>query len=78
MANIPRETQEYLKKYNSGFMGANVAANANQSSTNNTSSVNIQNVNVETQATDADGIAQSMKIAIENNSLINLGMVGNR
>ena len=78
MANIPPETQAYLNKYNSGFMGANVAANANQSSTNNTSSVNIQNVNVETQATDANGIAQSMKIAIENNSLINLGMVGNR
>ncbi len=78
MGNLPAETQAYLNKYNQGFMGSNVAANANQSSTNNTSSVNIQNVNVETQATDANGIAQSMKIAIENNSLINLGMVGNR
>ena len=78
MGNLPAETQAYLNKYNQGFMGSNVAAGPSQSSTNNNSSVNIQNVNVQTQATDANGIAQSMKMAIENNSLINYGMVGNR
>ena len=67
---------ELLK--NSKYVGPGVSTPAGGNNTNNTSSVNIQNVNVETQATDANGIAQSMKIAIENNSLINLGMVGNR
>ena len=91
MGAIPPETQAYLKKYgtqpanqpvltsNQNYMGANISTPSNQATTNNSNSeVNIQNVNVQTQATDAKGIAQDMKVAIQNNSLINYGMVGNR
>lgn len=73
----PQQNQDYLKN-NARYMGANVAAPANQTSSTSNSEVNIQNVNVQTQATDAKGIAQDMKMAIQNNSLINMGMVGNR
>ena len=62
-----------------GMVGA--MATAPVGTGGNTSSnvqTNINTINVETQATDANGIAQSMKMAIENNSLINFGMVGNR
>jgi len=90
MGAIPPETQAYLKKYgtqpanqpvltsNQNYMGANISTPSNQATNNSNSEVNIQNVNVQTQATDAKGIAQDMKVAIQNNSLINYGMVGNR
>lgn len=90
MGAIPPETQAYLKKYgtqpanqpvltsNQNYMGANISTPSNQATNNSNSEVNIQNVNVQTQATDAKGIAQDMKMAIQNNSLINYGMVGNR
>ena len=90
MGAIRPETQAYLKKYgtqpanqpvltsNQNYMGANISTPSNQATNNSNSEVNIQNVNVQTQATDAKGIAQDMKMAIQNNSLINYGMVGNR
>jgi len=90
MGAIPPETQAYLEKYgtqpanqpvltsNQNYMGANISTPSNQATNNSNSEVNIQNVNVQTQATDAKGIAQDMKMAIQNNSLINYGMVGNR
>lgn len=55
-------------------------ATAPQTNNNNSTSVqtNIQNVNVQTQATDANGIARDMNKAFQNNSLINLGLAGNR
>ena len=61
-----------------GMVGSRVQSPSGGTATNNTSSVNIQNMNIQTQATDSDGIAQSMKMSIENNSLVNYGMVGNR
>jgi len=59
-------------------MGSNVASGQNQATNNSNSEVNIQNMNIQTQATDSDGIVEGMKISMQNNSLINLGMVGNR
>lgn len=62
-----------------GMVGAKATAPVGAGgNTGSNVQTNINTINVETQATDANGIAQSMKIAIENNSLINLGMVGNR
>ena len=74
---VPEQRQEYSQN-NSRYMGSNVVSGQNQATNNSNSEVNIQNVNVQTQATDAKGIAQDMKMAIQNNSLINYGMVGNR
>lgn len=63
---------------NQQMVGSN--ATAPQGGNNNSTNVqtNIQNVNVQTQATDANGIARDMNKAFQNNSLINLGIAGNR
>lgn len=61
-----------------GMVGAYMKSDSKKSSPNTTSSVNIQNQVINTQATDANGIAKDMKMSLENNSLINYGMVGNR
>ena len=39
---------------------------------------NINTINVNTQATDANGVANGLRGALQNNSLINLGVQGNR
>jgi len=39
---------------------------------------NINTINVQTQATDANGVANGLRGALQNNSLINLGVQGNR
>jgi len=74
---VPEQRQEYSQN-NSRYMGSNVASGQNQATNNSNSEVNIQNMNIQTQATDSDGIVEGMKISMQNNSLINLGMVGNR
>ena len=61
-----------------GTIGSGATAPA--APNNNAANVqtNIQTVNVQTQATDANGIARDMNKAFQNNSLINYGMAGNR
>ena len=60
-----------------GWTGAKANALMASGSTNNINT-NINSININTQATDAQGIAKEIKPAIQNNSLINYGMVGNR
>ena len=44
----------------------------------NSVQTNINTINVNTQATDANGVANGLRGALQNNSLINLGVQGNR
>ena len=75
MNHLPQETAGYLNKYHS-MVGANVNAPSSGNSKNVTSSVNIQNQVINTQATNADGIAKDMHTALAQNTLINAGIVG--
>ena len=61
-----------------GTVGSGVSASSVPQANNNNVQTNIQTVNVQTQATDANGIARDMNKAFQNNSLINYGMAGNR
>lgn len=61
-----------------GTIGAGARVPAASMGNNTSVQTNIQTVNVQTQATDANGIARDMNKAFQNNSLINLGVAGNR
>lgn len=52
------------------------AQNAGNSISNNTSSVNIGQMNVSTRATDANGVARSMRGALNKNRLVQAGQSG--
>jgi hypothetical protein len=72
--------QQAMARHESGYrgmVGAGVNAQAQQSG-GGTSTVqtNIQSINVQTQATDANGIARDMHKALSNNSLISSGTYG--
>jgi len=58
--------------------GPNATAPMGSAANTTTNTVDIQNVNVHTQATDPNMIANSIGTALKNNSLINAGIVGNR
>jgi hypothetical protein len=75
MNHLPQETAGYLNKYHS-MVGANVNAPSSANGKTVTSSVNIQNQVINTQATNADGIAKDMHTALAQNTLINAGIVG--
>jgi hypothetical protein len=61
---------------NEGMIGARTNAPAGLAKSGAVVSTNIQNVNVQTQATDANGIAKDMKSALQQNTLINAGIMG--
>jgi len=67
---------QYALQY-SQMTGASANAPAGSSTANNTQ-VAINSINVNTQATDADGISKSIGQSIQNNSLINAGVGANR
>ena len=67
---------QYALQY-SQMTGASANAPAGSSTANNTQ-VEINSINVNTQATDADGISKSIGRSIQNNSLINAGVGANR
>ena len=67
---------QYALQY-SQMTGASANAPAGSSTANNTQ-VEINSINVNTQATDADGISKSIGQSIQNNSLINAGVGANR
>jgi len=59
--------------------GAGINAHTNNTSTANNTQVAINgDINVHTQATDANGIAKELPQAIQNQSMINAGMGANR
>ena len=60
---------------NEGMIGSNVNAPLAAGKTVN-SSVNIQNQVINTKATDANGIAKDMHVALQQNTLINAGIMG--
>ena len=62
-----------------GMVGAKATApvGAGGNAGNNVQT-NINTINVNTQATDANGVANGLRGALQNNSLINLGVQGNR
>ena len=64
--------------FESGMTGAKANAPMNSGVTNNNVQTSINTINVQTNATDANGIALGINKAIQNNSLINAGVVGNR
>ena len=74
MGHLPSETAGYLRQYNS-MVGSGVNTPTGSNKTSN-SSVNIQNQVINTQATDANGIAKDMHNALAQNTLINAGIVG--
>ena len=62
-----------------GMVGAKATAPvAPGGSAGNSVQTNINTINVNTQATDANGVANGLRGALQNNSLINLGVQGNR
>jgi len=63
--------------YSAALMGAGATApvNAGQQSSNET---NIQTINVQTQATDADGMARGLRESLSNNQLMNFSTSGNK
>jgi soluble lytic murein transglycosylase-like protein len=71
MGRMPHETRDYIAK----FMGASAGVSSGASS-NNKSEVHIQTINIETQSTDANGIAHDMHRAIQNNNMIVNNMSG--
>ena len=78
MDSLPKETRDYLKKYHA-MTGAGIGlSNNGQSGVNNTSTVNIKNLTVTTQATDANGIAKSLPQALQDNAMIGAGVGGNK
>lgn len=60
---------------NEGMIGAKMSTPTSTNKTVN-SNVAIQNVNVNTQATDASGIAKEIPAALQQNMLINAGIIG--
>lgn len=72
--------QQAMARHESGYrgmVGAGVNASAQQSGgSTSTVQTNIQSINVQTQATDADGIARDMHKSLSNNSLISSGTYG--
>jgi hypothetical protein len=72
--------QQAMARHESGYrgmVGAGVNASAQQSGgVASTVQTNIQSINVQTQATDANGIARDMHKALSNNSLISSGTYG--
>jgi len=77
LAQLHRVGQE-IPGFESGMTGAKANAPMNSGVTNNNVQTSINTINVQTNATDANGIALGINKAIQNNSLINAGVVGNR
>lgn len=73
LAGAPNETRKYLGQFG---MGASVNMPSNPASSNTSVETNIQNINVQTQATNADGIVKDIKRSMENNQLITYGIQG--
>lgn len=71
MAFAPLESQNYYKQ----FTGLG-AMNTPQQPTNNSSEVHIGTVNVQTQATDANGVAKDMNTALQKHALITNSATG--
>lgn len=61
-----------------GMIGARATAPNSGGASGTSVQTNINTINVQTQATDANGIANGLNQAIQNNGLINLGIGGNR
>lgn len=61
-----------------GMTGAKANAPMTAGTVNNNVQTSINTINVNTQATDANGVAKGINQAIQNNSLINAGVVGSR
>lgn len=61
-----------------GMVGSKATAPQAQNGGGNSVQTNINTINVQTQATDANGVALGLNKALQNNSLINLGIQGNR
>ena len=70
IGNLPGETRGYLSKYHSDMIGSGTSMSGGGLS-GGTSTVNIQNQTINTQATDATGIAKSIGKAMQDNTLIN-------
>lgn len=64
MAGAPEETRNYVSKVLGGVQAANVAPAGRASGGDNSTTVQVDNININTQATDAKGIAQSIKPAV--------------
>jgi len=77
MGNLPKETRDYIAKYHS-MVGAQVATSG-LSGGNSSSQVetHIGTINVNTQATDANGVAKGMQKSLQDNALISAGTTGN-
>jgi hypothetical protein len=75
MSGRPEETRSYATKVLSGVQAANVAPPGRTTSDNSTT-VQIDNLNVQTQATDAKGIAQSIQPAVAKYSFSNNANTG--
>ena len=77
---LPNQTETIRKaqEMHEGMTGPNATAPMGSAANTTTNTVDIQNVNVHTQATDPNMIANSIGTALKNNSLINAGIVGNR
>ena len=61
-----------------GMIGSKVTAPGGPSGGGTSVQTTIGSINIQTQATDANGIAGSIGKSLQNNSLINYGIVGNR
>lgn len=61
-----------------GMVGARATAPNNGGGNSTNVQTTIGTINVQTQATDANGVANGLNQAIQNNGLINLGIGGNR
>lgn len=64
MAGRPEETRDYAAKMLAGVQAANVAPPGRASGGDNSTTVQVDNININTQATDAAGIAREIKPAV--------------
>lgn len=68
--------RQAMERNEGSMVGAKVNTPPSSRTINNTSEVNIQNMNIHTQATDALGLSKDLPRHIQNNSLINSGILG--
>lgn len=89
MTYVEGNTKGNISKNNEGNFGKTLEQNAKQmvgagnntplnSSSNSNVETNIGTINIQTQATTSDGIVRDLSTSLNNNSLINSGITGNR
>jgi len=77
LSHAPKETQSYIRQYHD-YVGAKMGVNSSGGNSTSSSSVQIQNMNINTSATNAAQLGSDIHSELNNNSFINAGTMGAR